>query len=207
MSELHRSTAAGEAELAALLARRSPGRQGDLDSRLRDGVPAALVPAAVLVLLERGPAYRLVFTKRTQHVLHHKGEVSFAGGGQDPGDPDARSTALREAHEELGIPPGAVTVLGELDQLVTVTHFEVTPVVGVVDTGVAYHPNPAEVERVLQVPMQHLRDPGQWFAEERRWRGQVYRLRACRYGDDVIWGATSRILQNFLAVVPGHLLP
>jgi 8-oxo-dGTP pyrophosphatase MutT (NUDIX family) len=207
VSEPHLGTAAGEAELAALLARRPLSRQGDLDPRLRAGVPERLVPAAVLVLLERGPRYSVVFTKRTHHVMHHKGEVSFAGGMRDPEDADLRATALREAHEEIGLPPQAITLLGELDQLVTVTGFEVTPVVGVTDAGAAYWPSPVEVDRVLQVPMEHLRDPSHWFEEDRTWRGQVHRLRSCRYGEDVIWGATSRILQNFLAVVPPHLLP
>ena len=207
MSEPHLGTAAGEAELVALLARRLPGRHGDLDARLQAGVPDRLAPAAVLVLLERGPAYRLVLTKRTHQVFHHKGEVSFAGGVADPGDADARATALREAHEELGLEPGAVRVLGELDQLVTVTGFLVTPVVGATDADVIYRPNPAEVERVLQVTMRHLRDPDHWFDDERVWRGEVHRLRSCRFGEDVIWGATSRILQNFLTVVPPHLLP
>jgi 8-oxo-dGTP pyrophosphatase MutT (NUDIX family) len=207
VSEPRTATRAGEAELAALLARRPAGRQGDLDARLPAGVPAGLVPAAVLVLLERGDAYHLVFTKRTEHVLHHKGEVSFAGGGCDAGDADARATALREAQEELGIAPGAVTVLGELDGLVTVSHFEVTPVVGVIDAGTALRPNPAEVERVLRVPLAHLRDPAHWFDAEHRWRGQLYRLRSCRYGEDVIWGATARILQNFLTIAPPSLAP
>jgi len=200
-------TSAGEAGLRARLAKRPAGRQGDLDARLRAGVPTGLVPAAVLVLLERGPTYRLVFTKRTEHVLHHKGEVSFAGGGRDAGDADARATALREAEEELGIAPQAVTVLGELDQLVTVSHFEVTPVVGVIDADAALRPNPSEVERVLRVPLAHLRDPHHWFETDHLWRGQVYRLRSCRYGEDVIWGATARILQNFLAIVPPSLVP
>jgi 8-oxo-dGTP pyrophosphatase MutT (NUDIX family) len=199
--------AAGEAEVAALLARRAPRRHGDLQARLPDGAPDLLAAAAVLVLLERASHYRMVFTKRTHHVLHHKGEVSFAGGGSDAGDADACATALREAHEELGLEPGAVRVLGHLDELVTVTGFLVTPVVGVIEAGVVYQPSPAEVERVLQVPMQHLRDPAHWFDDERVWRGQVHRLRSCRYAGDVIWGATSRILQNFLDVVPPHLLP
>jgi 8-oxo-dGTP pyrophosphatase MutT (NUDIX family) len=159
------------------------------------------------VLLERGSGYRMVFTKRTEQVETHKGEVSFAGGMCDPSDADARATALREAHEELGIESRDVGVLGELDPLVTVTGFRVTPVVGVIDAGYAYRPNPSEVERVLRVPMSHLREPAHWFDDVRAWRGQLHRLRSCRYGEDVIWGATSRMLQNFLAVVPTDLLP
>jgi 8-oxo-dGTP pyrophosphatase MutT (NUDIX family) len=161
------------------------------------------MPAAVLILLERGTAgYRVVFTKRTQHVETHKGEVSFAGGMRDPGDPDARATALREAHEEIGVDPADVTVLGQLGELVTVTGFLVTLVVGVVDADYAYRLNPTEVERVLLVPMSHLRNTDSWFEDVRTWRGETHHLRSCRFGDDIIWGATSRMLQSFLATVP-----
>jgi len=196
-----------ETELAALLARRPRSVLGDLDPRLESPPGLDLVPASVLVLLERGPGYRMVFTRRTTSVEHHKGEVSFAGGMRDPEDADSRATALREAWEELGLDPDRVTVLGELDELVTVTSFLVTPVVGVVDSDLEFQPNRDEVEHILRVPMTHLRDPAQWFEDSRTWRGQVHRLRSCRYGNDVIWGATSRMLQNFLAVVPEQLLP
>jgi 8-oxo-dGTP pyrophosphatase MutT (NUDIX family) len=196
-----------EARLAALLAGRPRGVLGDLDARRSLAPAGELVPAAVLVLLERGAAYRVVFTKRTFEVDHHKGEVSFAGGMRDPGDRDARDTALREAEEELGVLPADVTVLGELDPLVTVTGFQVTPVVGAVDADYVYRPSLAEVERVLRVPVAHLRDPAHWFDDVRSWRGETYRLRSCRFAGDVIWGATSRMLQSFLAVLPPDLLP
>ena len=178
----------------------------DLDERRRhDGPSAELRLASVLVLLERVPGWSVVFTKRTQSVEHHKGEISFVGGMGDPGDAGAASTALREAHEELGIEPAAVTVLGQLPNLVTVTNFLVTPVVGALDSGYDYRPNPGEVERVLRVPLPYLRDPAHWFEEDRHWNGRTYRLRSCRYGQDVIWGATSRMLQSFLAVLPPDL--
>jgi 8-oxo-dGTP pyrophosphatase MutT (NUDIX family) len=195
-----------EARLRERLAARPRGALGDLEARRPLVPPQDLVPAAVLVLLERVPGYSMVFTKRTTQVDHHKGEVSFAGGMRDPGDADPRATALREAHEEIGVEPRAVTILGELDRLVTVTGFEVTPVVAAVDAGIELRANPAEVEKVLRVPLHHLRDAGQWFEEERWWRGEAYRLRSCRFEDCVIWGATSRILQNFLEVVPAALL-
>ena len=201
-----RSTLAAEARLAAVLAARPRALQGDLDPRPIPELGRSAVDAAVLVLLERGDGYRMVFTKRTEHVETHKGEVSFAGGMRDPGDADARATALREAEEEIGVEPCDVLVLGELDPLVTVTGFRVTPVVGAVDAGTVYRPNPREVERILRVPMAHLRDPAQWFEDVRAWRGTLHRLRSCRYGEDVIWGATSRMLQNFLTAVPPDLL-
>lgn len=152
------------------------------------------------------PSYNIIFTERTHHVEHHKGEVSLAGGTRDPDDADLLATAVREAHEELGIEPAGVTVLGTLDELVTVTRFLVTPVVGVIDAGYPLRPHAREVERVLHVPMAVLRDPAAWFEEERAWRGKTYRVRSCRYREHVIWGATSRIVQRFLDVVPPDVL-
>jgi hypothetical protein len=95
-----------------------------------------------------------------------------------------------------------MTVLGELDDLVTVTGFRVTPVVAAVGPQPVYRPSAAEVERILSVPVAHLYDAANWFDDVRVWRGERRVLRSCRYGDDVIWGATSRILQGFLALVP-----
>lgn len=195
-----------ESTLRRLLAGRRHGRLGDLDPQRIEGQPEPSRLAAVALLLERTPGYRVILTKRTQHVEHHKGEISLAGGMQDAVDDDLVATALRELHEEIGIPPSAVSVLGQLDELATVTGFLVTPVVCAVDAGLTLHPHTAEVERVLHVPMSVLRDPAHWFDDLRTWRGKVYRLRSCRYGEDVIWGATSRILQHFLSIAPPDLL-
>ena len=197
---------ADEVRLAGLLAASPAGRHGDLDPRVVGVHDSALRQAAVLVLLERGPGWRLVLTKRTTEVDHHKGEVSFAGGMRDPEDADARATALREAHEELGLHPDAVTVLGQLDDYVTITRFLVTPVVAVIDAGHAFRPNPAEVDRVLRVPLAHLRDDSQWFDDVREFRGERFVLRSCRYEGDLIWGATSRMLQSLLRLLPPDLL-
>jgi len=199
-----RGTARTEAAIQSALARRRPQLRGDFEPRPGPGA-RALVEAAVLVLLERGPAWQMVFTKRTTHVQTHKGEVSFAGGMRDPEDADVTRTALREAHEELGLPPERVTVLGELDDLVTVTGFQVTPIVAVTGPDPVYRPSVREVERILRVPLAHLCDATQWFDDVRVWRGEERVLRSCRYGDDVIWGATSRILQGFLELVPADL--
>ena len=197
-----------EARLREVLAAHVPGWARDLDeerARVHAGA-GDLRPAAVAVLLERVPGYNLILTKRTEDVEHHKGEISLAGGMADPGDPDAEATALREVQEELGVDPQAVRVLGRLDRLVTVTGFQVTPVVAAIAAGHVFRPHPAEVERVLRVPLAALRDPASWFEDVRTWEGRTYRLRSCRWGDDVIWGATSRIVQNFLAVIPPEVL-
>jgi 8-oxo-dGTP pyrophosphatase MutT (NUDIX family) len=197
-----------EARVREILGARVPGWARDLDEeRARVYAGAGdLRPAAVAVLLERVPGYNLILTKRTEDVEHHKGEISLAGGMADPGDPDAEATALREVQEELGVDPQAVRVLGRLDRLVTVTGFQVTPVVAAIAAGHVFRPHPAEVERVLRVPLAALRDPASWFEDIRAWEGRTYRLRSCRWGDDIIWGATSRIVQNFLAAIPPDVL-
>lgn len=195
-----------EAQLRGLLAARRRGHLGDLDPRHLPVRFDALTPAAVAVLLERVPGYNIVLTKRTRLVEHHKGEISLAGGARDPEDADAVATALRETHEEIGVEPARVSVLGALDDLVTVTGFRVTPVVCAVDGGLEYRPQESEVERILRVPMRVLRAPDAWFEDVRTWRGKTYHLRSCRYGKDVVWGATSRILQHLLDVVPPDVL-
>lgn len=195
-----------ETRLGAILAQRTRRSLGDLDDRRPLHPSEPLTPAAVAVLLERATGYNIILTKRTDEVEHHKGEISLAGGAADPEDGDSIATALRETHEEIGIAPSQVRVLGTLDELITVTGFRVTPVVCVVDAGLAYRLHAPEVERILKVPLQVLRTPDAWFVDVRSWRGKTYRLRSCRFGDDIIWGATSRILQNLLHVVPADVL-
>lgn len=191
-----------EAHWQELLVRRSLKPIGDLEFRPLPGKSrTSLTPAAVLLLLERTPGYHLVLTKRTQSVEHHKGEISFPGGMRDPGDANAISTALRETQEELGVEPKDVTVLGRLGELITVTEFEVTAFVGVIEAGYPLHPQKTEVERVLHVPLSHICEADSWFIEKRTWNGKSYELSSCRFGDDVIWGATARILLQFLRVV------
>ena len=195
-----------EERLRERLAQRPRARLGDLEERRPLSDSESLMPAAVAVLLERVPGYNMILTKRTESLEHHKGEISLAGGARDPEDADLTATALREAQEEIGLDPDKVTVLGVLDELVTVTRFRVTPVVCAVDAGLEYRLHAPEVERLLKIPMRVLRAPSYWFDDVRTWRGKTYRLRSCRYGDDIVWGATSRILQNFLKIADSEVL-
>jgi 8-oxo-dGTP pyrophosphatase MutT (NUDIX family) len=213
--------AAIEANLIAVLARLEAGRYADLnadpdadpdagpDAVIDRRVPDAgttLKPAAVLLLLERTPGYSVVLTKRTHLVEHHKGEISLAGGMVEAADRDATDTALREAQEELGIDPQHVAVLGTLGELVTVTGFAVQPIVGVIDAGYPLVLQESEVARVVRVPLAVLRDPQAWFNDVREWKGQRHVLLSCRWDGELIWGATSRILQRFLEIVPPEVL-
>jgi 8-oxo-dGTP pyrophosphatase MutT (NUDIX family) len=161
--------------------------------------------AAVLILLypKAGEDY-LVFMRRTETVAHHKGQISFPGGGQDPEDPDIVSTALREAQEELGIDPGLVQVLEVMpDFYARVSNFIITPVIGRLkpeagEHGLVFHPNSDEVAEVIEVPLSALRDPSIHHTEQRTRDGIIYNLHFYTYGPYEIWGATGRIIHEFL---------
>jgi 8-oxo-dGTP pyrophosphatase MutT (NUDIX family) len=162
------------------------------------------VPAAVLVpLFLRGGAYHLLFTKRTPHLTHHSGEISFPGGVCDPGDRDYADTALREAWEEVGIAPDDVELLGELDDCHSIHNYLVTPVVGVFPSDYQLTVNDAEIERLIEVPLSHFERPGVYRKEYWQWQGKSRAMYFYRYGEDEIWGLTARILKQFLDVLKG----
>lgn len=162
--------------------------------------------AGVLLLLEGGRGdERILFQVRTHTVRHHQGEISFPGGRRDPGDASLLHTALRETHEEVGVPPEAVAVLGQLDDTVTRgSRYLIRPYVGVMAEGVqATVAARREVSALLSVPLAHLLDP-----QSRAWKvvdrdGQVEATPAYQYGEHLIWGATARILGQFLGLVEG----
>lgn len=161
------------------------------------------VRAAVLLLLyERAGEPHIVFQKRSEFVLHHKGQISFPGGTADLTDPDLQFTALRETHEEMGVDPDDVDVFGQLDGIATVaTDFRVTPFVGWLrKTPYTFRYPPAEVAYLLEVPVRHLLDAENFVADHRTIDGVEVVLPAYRFGEDLIWGATARILTNFLDV-------
>ncbi len=155
--------------------------------------------AGVLVPLFRAPeGIELLFTRRTDTVLTHKGQISFPGGQHEPSDAGLVETALRESYEEIGLDPGRVQVLGELDDMFTsVSGFVVTPVVGLVaGTPADLTLAPAEVKSIFTVPVDRL--AGVHTTESREIDGQPFRIHYFRVGDDVIWGATGYIVHQFL---------
>jgi 8-oxo-dGTP pyrophosphatase MutT (NUDIX family) len=131
-------------------------------------------------------------------VEHHKGQISFPGGACDVSDADLRATALRETFEEIGVPSESVEILGQLDDFPTVSHFVVTPFVGVIPHPFAYRLNRTEVEAVIEVPLSFLRDPTHLRVEQREHEGSVHEVLFWDYGTYVIWGATARILKTLL---------
>lgn len=165
-------------------------------------------PAAVLVLLyEHKDEIHVIFQKRTDSVRDHKGQISFPGGAADLGDLDLLDTALRETHEEIGVARHDIDVLGRLDDMITVSNFRVTPYVG----WLASYPyewrfSDEEVAYLLEVPLRHLLDPATLIPDRRSINGRDYVFQSYQWGDDLIWGATARMLTNFLDIclaVPG----
>ena len=164
-----------------------------------------LVSAAVLVPITDHREPHLVFTKKSGSVPHHRGQFSFPGGIVEQRDASRVETALREAWEEIRLPSEAVEVLGLLDDTETrATPFIITPVVGIVTDRVDFVPDGREIERVLEVPLRVLRDPVIFHTETWERNGESHLVDFFRVSEeDVIWGATARIVKQFLSLLDG----
>ena len=164
--------------------------------------PEGRPPAGVLLLLyDVDGRTHLLFTRRTDLVEHHKGQICFPGGAREEGDSDLLRTALRETSEEVGVRPEDVEPIGQLDDIVTFgSNFVISPYVGVLFVPPPYPFDHArhEVEEVLEVPLEHLLDSGNVVREVRRLGERDIEMQSYRFGDQVIWGATARILKQLL---------
>lgn len=153
--------------------------------------------AGVLVpLFVRDGMLWVVFTRRTETVEHHRGQISFPGGGEEPEDVDLSATAIRETGEELGVLPGDVRMLGPLSPIVTVTDFYVAPFVAAIPQPYVFTPAESEIAEVIEAPVGALRDPA--IRETKFLPGRDEPVLFYRYGEHVIWGATGRILAELL---------
>ncbi len=159
--------------------------------------------AAVLVPVIAGdPDATLLYTQRPQEMPTHAGQISFPGGRWEPADTDFRATALREAHEELGIDPEQIRILGELDDVATPVGFVITPVVGWLEGLPELKPDPREVDEYFEVSIGDLKDPAHFRDKGvREIAGKTYQTPEYRAADRLIWGATARITQRLLEVL------
>ena len=158
-------------------------------------------PAAVLLTLTwiQGE-WQVIFTRRTERVAHHKGQVSFPGGAADPEDDGPESTALREASEEIGLHPADLRILGRLGNMLTVSNFLITPVVAVLPWPYTFFVHNVEVSRVFTIPLHWLADRENW-QEFIRKETQRTVITYFPYDGELLWGVTARITVEFIRAI------
>jgi len=151
-------------------------------------------------VVARGPenaaALTMIFTRRATHLKDHSGQVSFPGGRVAAPDSSPEATALRETHEEIGLDPACIELLGRMPDYHTRTGYRITPVVGIVTPPFALRPDANEVEEVFEVPLAFLLDPANHQRHAREWQGELRWFFAVPYEQHYIWGATAGMLVN-----------
>jgi 8-oxo-dGTP pyrophosphatase MutT (NUDIX family) len=173
------------------------------DRTRRVSSATGLTRAAVLVpFFQREGHYHILFTKRTHRVKHHKGEISFPGGVVDEGDKDVEATACRETLEEIGLPREHVEILGKLDDAITVSSaYLITPIVAEIAYPYPFSINEDEIEELIEIPLEAFLEKDRWKAEshfpgDERIPGYFF-----HYEGRIIWGATARIIWEFLDIL------
>jgi 8-oxo-dGTP pyrophosphatase MutT (NUDIX family) len=169
----------------------------DLNKDHQNITHRSLRKAAVLVavqMIEDTP--HIILTKRAAALKHYPGQVAFPGGKVDAEDADAISTALREAEEEIGLPPSQVEVLGCLAPHVTITDFRITPVIGLVEGPISLLAEQSEVDEIFVVPLSFLTDPDNYYIRARSYFGKPRKYYTVPFGPYYIWGATARMLRG-----------
>lgn len=166
--------------------------------------PTARRAAVLVPLLGSETAPDLLYFERTHDVLDHKGEICFPGGSFEPDDAGPANAALREAFEELALPPDGVQILGMLDDVEThVSNFTVTPVVGFIDGRPELRPDPLEVARIIIVPLARLLEPGVASTQTRELEGKSNLIYSYTFDGNRVWGATGRITHALIEALRG----
>ncbi len=158
--------------------------------------------SVLLPLFIRDGQYWLLLTKRTNTVEYHKGEVSFPGGVVDEYDDSPERTAKRETFEEIGVREDDIEILGQLDDMTTMmSRFIIHPFVGAVPFPYVFKINKREVEHLIEVPLRFFLDPSQLKPFSINYGGDIFETPTFIYKGTVIWGATERILENFISLI------
>jgi len=169
---------------------------------MRDRLWGGLKPAGVLIpVIQTRTELTVLLTQRAADLKHHPGQVSFPGGRMEEHDDDVRVTALRETHEEVGINPRAVSVIGYLESMPTITGYAVTPVIGLVEGPPQLSIDTTEVEYAFEVPLDFLLDERNERPVERRLEGETVTMMELQYEGQRIWGATAMMLQAFRKII------
>ena len=181
------------------------GETGDMTFQERREYHRALGrtvrPAGVLILLiQRGDALNIVLTQRTAHLHDHAGQISFPGGRYDSEDANIVATALRESFEEIGTESARIEVVGSLPNYVTVTAYEITPVVAT-SPPQAFTCDPFEVADAFEVPLLHVLDDANWRRDSFLREGQRREYWAVPYQERYVWGATAGMLRTFREIL------
>jgi len=156
---------------------------------------AAQVSAAVLLpLVPRSHGVQVLLTRRTDHLNHHAGQISFPGGRCEAGDASLSATALREAEEEVGIVPDEVELLGALPDFGTPSGFRISPVVGLLRSDARLRLDPFEVAEAFEIPLSFLVERANYQHYRIRWAGGERQVHAVPYAGRFVWGATAGIL-------------
>lgn len=166
---------------------------------MRHAVDGLGTPAAVLIAITDRPEPGLILTQRPDTMRRHAGQVAFPGGRVDPGDADAVAAALREAEEEVALPPSAVEIIGALDPYRTVTGFDIIPVVGVIAPDLPLVPHDREVAAVFEVPLHFVLDAANHAQRTVMFEGAERTYIEMMWGERRIWGATAAMLVNLSA--------
>lgn len=156
--------------------------------------------AVVLPTLDRNYKAHILFTKRSKSVKHHKKEISFPGGTQKEGE-TLKDAAVRECKEEIGISPEDIEILGALDDVSTRTGYVITPFVGIIPHPPEFKISENEIDEIIEVPISWLSSENQKFEENEQFIVNSY-----LYKNHVIWGATARILKQFLDLLENNNL-
>jgi 8-oxo-dGTP pyrophosphatase MutT (NUDIX family) len=164
-----------------------------------------LIQAAVLIpFFTKDDDAHILFTVRTEDVEHHKGQISFPGGAREDQDHSLADTAVRECHEEIGIPANSISILGRLDDFPTITDFLVTPFVATLPYPYPYKINTMEVAEILEVPLELFLSDKYFQVKNWKHEDKTYPVYFYQFNDHVIWGATAFMMNRFIDLIFGY---